>query len=177
MTRTAYDYVILAGATSPGTVVIKGADRFKNWDIKAAKGQAGATTQLNGDDVGRFTADFYLADDEDKDEWEYFKLLIESMTEGPTPTAYQIYHPDLASQRFTEVASGGIGQPIHDGRGGTMVSVKFLEYKPAKAKRSSKAKAKPNSTSGVGAIQDVRRDPNAAAKAQLSALVDEASKP
>jgi hypothetical protein len=175
------DFIVLGITPSPGKVVLSGHDRWKNWDIQKAKGTTGATSKLNGDDVGTFTATFFLAEDDlsapadenDFDRWEEFQRLIESMTAGPTPVALPIYHPDLARNKFTEVSSGGVGGMVYDGKGGASVVVKFVEYKPPKPKPAAGAKAKPGGTAGA----QTKPDPNAAAKAELAALVAEAKKP
>ncbi len=177
------DFIVLGTTPSPGMVKLSGHDRYKNWDIQAAKGTTGASSNLNGDPIGQFTATFYLAKyDEngvetgDFEYWESFRRLIESLTDGPKPTALPIYHPDLAANKFSEVTSGGIGAAVHDGLGGVSYAVKFLEYKPPKAKPSSKATAKnagafvPGGGGQFGPPPPPPPDPNAAAKAELAAL-------
>src|SRR5690606_29962779 len=166
-----YSVIILGTVASPGTVTLQGHDRNKEWDIKAAKGQTGASSALNGDPVGQFQATFYLAADnqdgepDDFDRWEDFQRLIESTTRGPTPVALPIYHPDLARNGFTAVANGGIGGMAHDGKGGAIATVKFLEYKPPKPKPVVSAKAKPGSSAAASATsKPAKPDPNAAAK-------------
>ena len=176
-----YSTLLLGSAISPGVVTLSGHDRYKKWDTKEAKGQSGATSQLNGDPIGQFDASFYLVVDdltEDPNQfdlWEDFQRLIESMTNGSAPIALPIWHPDLARNGFTEVSSGGVGGMIHDGRGGAIVVVKFIEYKPPKKKVTRKAKAKPGVRRGVTTLQ--KPDPNAKAKAELDALVEEARQP
>ncbi len=172
------DYILLGTTQSPGVVVLSGHDRKKDWDVQGAKGQTGATTNLNGDPIGQFQAEFYLADDEDFAAWESFQRLIESTTNGPKPVALPIYHPDLARNRFTEVVSGGVSGVLHDGRGGRIVQVTFLEYRPPKPKPAAKAAAKPGQT--YATTDEGRRtppDPNAEAKRELAGLVDEARRP
>lgn len=172
------DYILLGSTQSPGVVTLTGHDRNKDWDIKAAKGSTGASSSLNGDPIGSFQAEFYLADDEEFAAWESFQRLIESTTNGPTPVALPIYNPDLALNRFTEVVNGGIGGVLHDGRGGRTVQVKFNEHKPPKPKPSAKAKAKPAQT--YANTDEGKRsppDPNADAKRELAGLVDEARRP
>lgn len=175
------DYIVLGDRISPGIVVLSGHDRFKKWDIQEAKGTTGASSQLNGDPVGQFTATFHLASfDEtgqptgDFENWEEFQRLIESMTNGPKPIALPVYHPDLARNKFTELSSGGVGGMVHDGKGGASVVVKFIEYKPPKPKAAAGAKAKPGATGGTPG-KPAKPDPNAAAKAELNALVTLAS--
>jgi hypothetical protein len=170
------DFIVLGITPSPGLCKISGHDRYKNWDVQKAKGQAGASSELGGDDIGTFTVTFYLYDEADFAQWDDFEKLIQSMTAGPRPVATPIYHPDLARQRFTEVSSGGIGARVHDGLGGASHAVKFIEYKPPKPKVTAKAQAKPGA-GGNTPGRPAKPDPNAAAKAQLSALVAEARKP
>jgi hypothetical protein len=174
-----YSAIVLGTRRSPGVVTLSGHNRDEAWDVKAAKGQTGATSALNGDPIGQFEAEFYLVDDGEIDgpsqfdDWEDFQRLIESTTNGPKPVALPIYHPDLARQRYTEVVSGGVGGLVHDGRGGARVKVKFLEYRPPKPKPVEKAKPKPDSGTGTR----IKPDPNAAAKAQLAALLERARQP
>jgi len=180
------DYLVLGITPSPGLLTLSGHDRFKAWDIQAAKGSTGASSQLNGDPVGQFTATFYLAHDRlanedlnDFGQWEDFQRLLESMTSGPTPVAMPIYHPDLARNKFSEVSCGGIGGMVHDGRGGATVTVKFIEYKPPRPKAAKGAKAKPGAGKGGPAQpgSPKKADPNAAAKAELAVLVSIAKLP
>lgn len=182
--------IVLGTTRSPGVVTLSGHDRIKNWDIQKAKGQTGASSALNGDDVGQFQGSFYLADDEDFARWEDFQRLVESLTGGPTPIALSIYHPDLARNHFTEVTNGGVGGVTYDGRGGRTVVVKFLEYKPPRPKPTAKASAKASarsasaagsSTSGgggqFGPPPPPKPDPNEDAKRELAELLDEARAP
>lgn len=165
--------ILLGDRWSPGVVTLTGHDREENWDIQQAKGGSGASTVLNGRPPGQFQASFFLATADQIYEWNAFQRLIESTTRGPSPVALPIYHPDLALNGFTDVVSGGVGGIVWDAQGGATVQVKFLEYAPPKPKLAAKAKVK--STEGYGVRE--KPDPNAEAKAQLAALVDEAKKP
>lgn len=169
--------IIIGTTRSPGSCIISGHDRPKNWDVKEAKGQTGASTALNGDPIGQFEVTFYLADDsfeadgtDDFSRWEEFQKLVESTTAGPKPKALSVYHPDLALNRFTEVVNGGVGGMSYDGRGGASVKVKFLEYKPPKPAKPKKAVAAPGAPTR-------KPDPNAFAKQELDNLLTEAKKP
>jgi hypothetical protein len=162
---------------SPGVVVLSGHDRVKNWDIQKAKGQTGATSKLNGDDLGEFEATFHLSGDgadesglDDFELWEGFQLLLETMVNGPRPVTQPIYHPDLVRNHFTEVTVRAIGGMVHDSKGGATVKVRFGEHRPPKPKPP--AKAKPGAPGGTS-----KPDPNAAAKQELAALLTEAKKP
>lgn len=185
--QDALNVLVYGTKTSPGVVTLSGHDRDKNWDTQKAKGNAGATDVLNGDDPGEFTASFYLAGDgentdfEDSDDferWDDFQKLIESTTNGPKPFALPIYHPDLARQKFTEVSNGGVAGLVHDGKGGATVKVKFKEYKPAKPKAVVKATGKPaGAPTGVPFGPPPPPDPNQAAKDELAQLLKTAQTP
>ncbi len=183
------DFLVLGFTPSPGKLTLSGHDRNKNWDVQAAKGTTGASSNLNGDPIGTFTAAFYLASfaqdgqpTGDFENWDNFRRLLESLTNGPAPIALPVYHPDLAENGFTEVSCAGISGAVHDGKGGKTYTVKFLEYRPAKPKPSSKAKAKPAGTPAAGGgpfgpPPPPPPDPNAAAKAELASLLAVARAP
>lgn len=170
--------IILGTVRSPGVVKLTGHRRTLDWDVKKAKGQNGATSTLNGQPLGEFEAEFQLADDgadpngpTDFDLWEDFQRVIWSTVNGPKPKALPIYHPDLARNLYTEVVLRDMGEMIHDGKGGAIVKVKFGEHRPPKPKPPAKAQGAPTPGSPS------RPDPNAAAKQELSNLVEEAKKP
>ncbi|MBK8997684.1 MAG: hypothetical protein IPM35_18300 [Myxococcales bacterium] len=181
-----YSAVKLGGVRSPGVVTLSGHDRNQDWEIKAAKGQEGASTSRNGEKIAEFTATFYLCDlsiggaPSDLDRWDDFQRLIESTTAGPSPVALPIEHPDLARNRINQVVNGGVGGMVHDGKGGATVAVKFIEYRPPKKKASGKPKPKATSSSttddAAKKIADIVNDPNASAKAQLAALEEQFQK-
>lgn len=171
--------IYLSGIRSPGVVTLSGHDRPKNWDIQKAKGSTGSSTVLNGDEAAQFEATFSLAYDEavydgtdDFTLWEEFQRLIESTTAGPKPFALPVYHPDLARNHITQVTNGGVGGMLYDGRGGATVKVKFLEFLPPKSKPAAKPTAKASSPA-----KPSKPDPNAAAKAELAALLAKAREP
>jgi hypothetical protein len=177
------DYLVLGTMRSPGKVKLSGHDRNLDWDIKAAKGQTGASSTLNAQPLGEFEAEFELADDgadpagpTDFDAWEDFQRLCESTVNGPTPVALPIYHPDLARNRYTEVVLRGMGGMVHDGRGGATVKVKFGEHRPPKAKPPKGAQPKPGAPGAApGSAQ--KPDPSTEGRRQLDALPADARKP
>lgn len=180
--------IVLGTMRSPGKATVSGHNRDKSWDVKAAKGQVGASSTKQGDPIGEFQVLFELADDggngdgpTDFDVWEDFQRLLESIIDGPTPKALPIYHPDLARQHYTEVSVKSIGGMIHDGLGGATVVVKFIEYKPPKPKPAAKAQPKRYAETegdiGTGRREAAPEDPNGAAKRELAGLLDEAKKP
>jgi hypothetical protein len=178
--ETEYSTIVLGTTRSPGVVTLSGHERPKNWQVTEAKGTTGASNVLNGNKLGTFQASFYLVDDGSEevsqfDVWDSFERLIKSTTDGAKPFAISVYHPDLARNQFTEVSNAGVGEMKHDGKGGATVVVKFIEFKPPKPKPAAKAAAKTYANTDEGKRSPP--DPNAARKAQLASLVDEAKKP
>lgn len=178
-----YSVVILGDKKSPGKVTLSGHDRIPEWDDQKAKGSTGASTSLNDPlPPGKFQATFKIAgvpgDGSDEfNQWEDFQRLIQSTTSGPKPFALPIYHPDLARNKYTEVTNGGVSGAVHDGQGGTLYTVTFKEYRPAKPKPAAKPTAKPGGKTAGASGANAKPDPNAKAKAELAALVAEARRP
>lgn len=165
-----YNCVYLAGKKSPGVVTLSGHDRKVNWDVKDGPGISGATTTLKNIPPVEFTATFYLVKDEAQGidqltEWEIdFLPVIESTVNGTKPKALDIFHPDLARQSppIASVCKALVGAPVHDGKGGQTITVKFQEYRAPKKAGGTPAGSK--STTKKAA------DPDAAALAELDKL-------
>lgn len=181
-----YDYpetyarIVLGTTPSPGVVTLTAVTRAKNWSIERAKGSTGASTSLEGDDPGEFTADFYIVDDGDGSQftaWEVFQRLLESTVNGPAPKALPVYHPDLARAGYAEVTLKKISGPVHDGRGGVTYTVDFLEFLPPKPKPPRKPKAAAPSDGSGEEYGPPLPDPNAEAKQRLADLVEQAKAP
>lgn len=165
-----YRSIILGGQASPGVATLSNCDRKHDWDVQKPKGQTGAVTVNRGPANGGFTATFYLADETDVAGWDTFAALIASTVEGTTPKALPVYHPDLARNKITDVVCESLGILNHDGKGGATVTVKFLEFRPPKPKPAKKAAAQRQGKTTVN-------DPNAARKAELAALIEQAKAP
>jgi len=165
--RELFDSIVLGGVTSPGAVrKISGHDRKINWDVKTAKGQKGASTELKDIPPLPFKVEFFLADEEDFAAWPAFRDLIKSTTSGAVPKALDIYHPDLEVNEFRSVVLANFGGVVHDGKGGQTITVEFQEYSPPKPKGGS--------PSGSGSkAKGKAPDPNAAANAELAALTEQ----
>lgn len=171
-----FDAIVLAGTRSPGVVSLSGHERGQGWDVQEAKGQTGASTKRNGEKIAQFTAKFRLAYDptagiDDLADWDAFQAVIESSTAGAAPIALDIYHPDLARNGITAVTNGGVGGVEHDGKGGATVTVKFLEYRPPKAKASTGASGSKSKTNKADP-----NDPIEQARKELEGLLNEGKK-
>lgn len=169
-----YSAIVLAGVRSPGQVKLSGHDRKVVWDVKAGPSQKGATMDLKEIPPIEFTATFtlFLDLEESPNEfelWDEFEALIETSVNGPTPKALDIYHPDLASRGITSVVKATVGGMVRDDNdpGRATVTVKFQEYAPPKKKGGSP------SGSSTKKPDPKKPDPNAAANAELEALVEQ----
>jgi len=166
-----YRTLVVGGVSSPGTVVISQCDRSEEWEKQKPRGSHGSTTVHKGRNNSGFTATYFLATEEQLDLWDDYIRLIRSTVNGTKPKALPCYHPDVARLGIVDVVLENEGVFQHDGRGGVTVSLKFIEYRPPKPKPVSKADA-PKAT-----IDNAANDPNAAAKAELAALLAQARAP
>lgn len=177
MAFSPYDYPdaftrVFVGTTwSPGTVKLSGHDRQLNWDVQKPKGMEGASSKLNGNDLGEFQMTFYLADNDELTEFDSFADLLRSTVNGPQPKALPIYHPDLERNGYTDIVLDNMGGRVWDDRGGCTIIVKVREHKPPKPKKPVVASSKP--AGGVNA----KPDPNAKRKQELDALIAQAKQP
>ncbi len=167
-----YNSINLGGQDSPGKVTLSGHDRKHGWDQQQPKGTSGEFTVNKGPKNGGFTATFQLVTLEQAEAWDSFQRLIASTVEGPKPKALPVYHPDLVRNKITDVVCESIGGMQNDDRGGQTVVVKFLEYRPPKAKPATRAGADAKSKSRA-----TQPDPNADAKRELAALIAQAKEP
>lgn len=155
-----YDSIILGTTRSPGVVTLSGHDRKVNWKVNQAQGQKGATMVRSSETPISFTATFKLADDEDFAAWPAFRGLIDSTVSGATPKALDIYHPDLAENQIVSVVKDTTKGTQHDGEGGQIKVVQFIEYFPPT----------PSGGSPKGSQSKKGPDPNQAALDELAAL-------
>lgn len=161
-----YKTLIVNGGESPGAVKLSDFNFEQEWEEQKAKGSTGATSLNRGRKLVKFTATFMLADLDDVEAWEEFNKTLRESVEGPKPKALFITHPDLMRQGAIDFVVTSIGGMAHDGKGGSTVACKFLEYRPAKPKPPAKAGA-----------ANTRTDPNAARKAELAGLLAQAKQP
>ena len=164
-----WNKIIMAGVPSPGVVKITGATRVIGWDVKAAKGQTGASSARKGEPLGKFTASHYLVDDpefgNDFDEWDAYEALAYSSVRGEDPIALEVIHPDLQRLGWTAAVLGSMGEMMLDGKGGATVKIQWQEHRPPAPKKSStasKTKAggggNPPETAADKAIRDAQEE-------------------
>jgi len=179
-----WNTITLAGRKSPGVVTLSGHAREVKWDVQEAAGTKGASMVMKTKPAGKFSADFYLADQDDFDAWDAFQALIESSVATDPPTGLDVVHPDLQRNKFTSVVMGKIGEMRLDGKGGGRIKVDFQENlpktevpsTPATGSKSGGASSNAAGGSSSGTKPGGSTDPNdpiANATAELNDLLDE----
>ncbi len=167
-----YKSIHIGGMLSPGKVTLSGHDRVHDWEQQKAKGTVGEFTLNRGPkNVDGITASFALADLEDVEAWDEFQRMLNAARESGK--ALLMFHPDTVRNLILDVVVRSIGGMQHNERGGATVVCKFSEYRPSKKKPATKAKAGTPQRQGTTTVND----PNAAAKAELSALLAQAREP
>lgn len=163
-----YKSLIVGGVASPGTVTLKQCAREHRLANKPPEGATGAVQSSKGPALVEFEAEFYLADLEDVAGWDDFQATLSASVEAAKPKALSIYHPDLARLKITECVVKSIGILQYDGKGGATATCKFSEFKPVKKRPVVNPEAKKKAAAN---------DPNAARKAELAALLEQAKHP
>jgi hypothetical protein len=179
-----YSKLDVAGVKSPGVVTLSGHAITEDFDVTKGKGSDGATTTRQGRAPAEFTSSHYLVNDptnpisgNEHSEWnDFVKLLQKYMTDGESPGAVDLFHPDLAVLRIASATPKKIAGLAYDGKGGATGTVAWIQYLPPKPKPASSAKSSKTAVS-----KDGRPDPNAAIRAErdglYKALYDTAKKP
>ena len=171
-------YKLTAGdKDSPGKIVaITDCDREWVWDEKKPTKQEGVDAILHGVKRGIVAVTFWLWKDYDTnidhfELWDAFQDQLESFNSGPEARAFEVYHPVLSRQGYTELRLKKIYGQQFLPTGEALVRVDFSQHLPPREKKPVKVAA-----SQVSPISK-KVDPNAAAKAELAALVKEAQEP
>ncbi len=131
-----YDFIVVQGIASPGIATVSGADRGYKWDVKEAKGSAGATTTFQGDGVAKPKVEFQLWLDEHFEAWDTFVQILKA-AQGKNPTVLDVVHPVFQEHEIRSLVVENIGQVVHKGKGLYSITVSFLEYYPPKPKGGS----------------------------------------
>jgi hypothetical protein len=172
-----WDVLRVGDMVSPGVCKVTGGDLVIGWDIKAADGQKGATTTRINEPLKKFSAEFELSNSVDDlnvsdfDLWDAFQDMLERSVSGATPSAMEVYHPDLARNHITAVTLAAIGSMQADGKGGAKVKCDFIEHRPPKPARAAGAGKVATQTKTEG---DKKID---AKVAEMNALNEQYKKP
>lgn len=128
------DFIVLAGAPSPGLAVVKGAGSPRNWDVQKGYGLTGATTIFTGQDLSKFDVDIFCWEPEHFLAWQVFaRLTLVNPPIGARPTSLSIQHPTLQDPPLTisQVVVTNVSQWEQDPDGSGLWSrtISFLEYR------------------------------------------------
>lgn len=147
--RNPLDYIVLAGKPSPGLCEVQGADSSRKWDERKPYAHSGSTLVFRGVELARFTVKLWLYNDQDWDDWNAWRPLVDAVPVGTGPNKeskfQDIVHPILADQRITKACVQRVGQPYQIDDGVWEIELAFIEGRdpmPALAKpKGSKAQA------------------------------------
>ena len=139
----AWHTIILSGVKSPGVIPVDGIRGFKRetgWDVRRAKGQAGATLVRTNNPPSEGEIDFQLWTGDHFFQWQQFVTAIQyqpSLFGKPgeiskIADAITIYHPSLAQPDIdiTQVVIKHISPIRHVGQGLYVVTIEFIEWRP-----------------------------------------------
>lgn len=143
-----WDYLIVSGQVAPGLCKISDAPRANKWDVKDGPGTQGATTTYRGNQVAEFTAKLLLGwsspsrdGTQDLDNLAAFLNLLDfDPTKNANEAALDISHPalDVPNPPIRAAALKEIGTLTSAGPGGLWtIDLKFIEYRPPKAKNAT----------------------------------------
>lgn len=152
-----YERIVVGDTLSPGIVTVT-SKRTHKWDIKAADSTGGASTEYKGEELAAVTTAFQLVKDDSQaidefEEWEAFVARLEESLKQSPPRAWAVYHPELNLIGVTVMAVASIGTLEHDGMGGAVGTIEWIEWRPPKPKGGA---AKPKAKVGFDANQDAR---------------------
>jgi hypothetical protein len=129
------DFIVLAGAQSPGKAVPKGAGSPRDWDIRKGYGLSGAGVVFTGENLTKFDVDIFLWDETQFVAWEIFaQLTLVNPPLGVRPTSMSIQHPILNMRplSITQVVVEDVTQWECNDDGLWACTIKFIKYRPPK---------------------------------------------
>lgn len=130
------DYIVLAGAKSPGLAAVRGAGTPRKWDIQDGYGFTGATVIYNGEGLAEFEVDIQAWDDPTHFlEWKVFAnlcLMPPSPGLSRAQLSLSIQHPQLNDPplSITQVTVKNVTQWEQNEEGGLwMRTISFVQYR------------------------------------------------
>jgi hypothetical protein len=128
------DFIVLAGAPSPGAAVVKGAGSPRKWDVRDGYGLSGAVVVFMGQGLSAFDVDIFCWEPEHFLAWKLFATLtLTNPPIGARPTSMAIQHPALndAPLSIKQVVVTNVTQWEQDpeGTGLWCRTISFLEYR------------------------------------------------
>jgi hypothetical protein len=145
-----WDFAVIAGIQTPGLAGVSGFNRPWKWDVKDARGSAGATETFQGGppSKGKLTLRFWTA--EQIDEWYTLQasLMYEPGKRDAAPVRF--LHPATFSLGIDKVVIEVIGQIERKGGGLYEVVLDLLEFRPPPKKDVSSTPKKGSAGTASG---------------------------
>lgn len=128
------DYIVLAGAPTPGLAVVRGAGSPRKWDVRDGYGLTGAVCVFMGEGLASFEVDIFCWEPEHFLAWPIFaRLTLVNPPIGARPTSMSIQHPVLNDPplSISQVVVTNVGQweQDPDGNGMWVRTISFLQYR------------------------------------------------
>lgn len=168
------DFIVLAGQTSPGLAVVRGANVPRNWDIRAGYGLTGATVVYMGDGLAKFDVDIFVwLNPSHFAAWRVFAKRALTVPAGVRPTSLSIQHPALNDAPLTirQVVVEDVTQWEQSPEGGLWArTIKFLQYRAPKPVLVRPAEGIPGSPINASPPVDPEQMQIAANNAQIAKL-------
>lgn len=128
------DFIVLAGAPSPGLAVVKSPGSPRKWDVRDGYGITGAVCVFMGEGLATFDVDIFCWKDEHFVAWPIFaRLTLVNPPLGARPTSMSIQHPILQDPplSISQVVVTNVGGWEQDPDGGGLWSrtISFLQYR------------------------------------------------
>jgi hypothetical protein len=128
------DYIVLAGAPSPGLAIVKGAGSPRKWDVRDGYGLTGAVCVFMGEGLATFDVDIFCWKDEHFLAWPLFaRLTLVNPPIGARPTSMSIQHPTLNDPPLSisqvVVTNVTAWEQDPDGNGLWCRTISFLQYR------------------------------------------------
>jgi len=128
------DYIILAGAPSPGLAVVRGAGSPRKWDVRDGYGLTGAVCVFMGEGLAAFDVDVFCWEPQHFLAWQAFaRLTLANPPIGARPMSLSIEHPVLndVPLSISQVVVTNVTQweQAPDDTGLWVRTISFLQYR------------------------------------------------
>jgi hypothetical protein len=124
------DYVLLAGARSPGIAELVNADNPREWTKQQGYGLTGQFAIFRGLVLSVFSVKIRLYTEADWDAWNVWIPGISAPPTPNNPTAFDIWHPQLEALGIKSVFVINIKQGVQEDDGVWVHEIELSDYRP-----------------------------------------------
>jgi hypothetical protein len=168
------NFYLLAGHTSPGTVVISGMGQPRVIIEIRAPGSAGATCVYAGWKPSHFSAIHTLTTEEDWLLWDNFRTLLTLPARGQRGQALDFWHPfaQMFVPPIRAVLVEDVGQPQTQENGSETIEIKYAQFTKHRIQYSKPDAAKPVPEDALDKANREATEQQARLEAQRDSLRD-----